>query len=92
MQCQAFNAPLGAKPVMTLLGPVQTTTLVMVLILFALDRVRWILHYINGIRQISESQIPVQEQIFMMQKAIYGYCKKQRESNKGVRTHLAIGR
>ena len=34
MQCGAklFNAPLGVKPVMTLLGSVQTTTLVVVMI------------------------------------------------------------
>ena len=32
MRCQTFDAPLGAKPVMTLLGSVQTTTLVVVMI------------------------------------------------------------
>ena len=31
MRCQTFNAPLGAKPVMTLLGSVQATTLVVVM-------------------------------------------------------------
>ena len=33
MRCQTFDAPLGAKPVMTLLGSVQTTTLVVVMIM-----------------------------------------------------------
>ena len=32
MWCQTFDAPLGAKPVMTLIGSVQTTTLVVVMI------------------------------------------------------------
>jgi len=32
MRCQTFDAPLGAMPVMTLLGSVQTTTLVVVMI------------------------------------------------------------
>ena len=34
MKCGAklFDAPLGAKPVLTLLGSVQTTTLVVVMI------------------------------------------------------------
>ena len=31
MRCQTFNAPLGAKPVMTLLGSEQATTLVVVM-------------------------------------------------------------
>ena len=35
MRCQTFDAPLGAKPVMTLIGSVQTTTLVVVMIMGA---------------------------------------------------------
>ena len=31
MRCQTFDAPLGAKPVMTLLGSEQATTLVVVM-------------------------------------------------------------
>jgi hypothetical protein len=49
MRCQTFNAPLGVKPVMTLLGSVQTTTSVVVLIDFPLPIVGKFLHHIANI-------------------------------------------